>query len=120
MDKYRLKSFKAIEYVKLGLLHLDYPDNLEIEIFKDDNGTFSYIANYEQVLNEVMTKFIMPIKMSNFNKLLKLGLEKKGFVVNGINTLSKEDELMYDICVEIATNTKKLKRVKRRKYNGLY
>lgn len=120
MDKFKLKQFKAIEYVKMALLQLNYPENINIQILKDENGIFFYIAYYEQIYNGIMTKYMMPIKKSNFNKLLKLGLEKRGFVVNEINAYPSDDELIYEAHVEIATNTNKLKRVKGRKNNGVH
>jgi len=114
MKKIKINEEKAELDAKEALIFLDYPSNIKIDIHLRDDGIPFYMASYENISQGKPAKYIMPINKRNFEYILKIGLEIKGYTVDFVTSKISDDAIKYEAMVSVVTYNN-AKRVKRRK-----
>lgn len=111
MEKERINLGRANDFVRDALIFIGYPENIEVNVYQNDEKYTVYEASYEEMIEGIKQPFLLPLSTKNYFDMLKYGMELKGFEVAYVDQRPANNKGIYfDVSLNVASfgrNTRK-------------
>lgn len=95
MEKERINLWKANDFVRNALIFIGYPENIEVNVYQNDEEHIVYEASYEKKIKGNKQPFLLPLSTRNYFDMLKYGMELKGFDVAYVDQRPANNKGIY-------------------------
>lgn len=115
MEKERINLCKANDFVRNALIFIGYPENIEVNVYQNEEERTIYEASYEQNIKGNKQPFLLPLSTRNYFDMLKYGMELKGYEVSFVSQKPANNKGIYfDVSLNVASYGNTRKKSKRR------